>query len=349
MNPLMRVSIWALSLTVLAAPAGAQWVNYPTPGIPRTADGKPNLEAPAPRTADGKPDLSGLWERTLDRFYFDAAADLKPEAVQPWAKVLYEQRKLDFGKQSMEARCLPFGPMYATTPFRETKIVQTPDLIVMLFEDLTHRQIFMDGRKLETDPNPSWMGYSVGHWEGDTLVIESNGFNTLSWLDMNGHPHTEALRVTERYRRRDFGHIDTEVTFDDPGAYAKPWTMAIPLNLMVDTSLLEYYCDNEKSLQYMLPVAQPKVATVSSQVLTRYVGSYEMANSGRPPDRVVLTLTDGKLFWNQNEGGEIELVPLSETTFVLNGSPVEFLRDDSGVYSRFHYTWVENTWEGKRK
>jgi len=309
----------------------------------------PNLEAPAPRTADGKPDFSGLWERQLDRFYFNATVDLKPDAVQPWAEQLFQQRTLDFGKQGMEVRCLPLGPMYSTTPFREMKIVQTPELIVMLYEDLTHRQIFMDGRKLETDPNPSWMGYSVGHWEGDTLVIESNGFNTLTWLDIGGHPHTEALRVTERYRRRNFGRIDTEITFDDPGAYAKPWTMAIPLALLADTSLLEYHCDNEKSLQYMLPVARPQVAAVPAEVLARYVGSYELPKPDGQPGRVVITRSDGKLFWNENESGQIELIPLSETTFVLNGSSVEFLRDESGTYSRFHHTWVEDTREGKRR
>jgi hypothetical protein len=142
-------------------PLGAQWVHLPTPGIPRTADGKPSLTAPAPRTAEGKPDLSGLWGKASDKYYNNIAADQEPGVVQAWAEALYQQRRKDFGKDSMEALCLPFGPTYTTTPYRESRIIQTPAMLAILNDDLTHRVIFMDGRQLEKEPNPSWMGYSV--------------------------------------------------------------------------------------------------------------------------------------------------------------------------------------------
>ena len=149
------------------------------------------------------------------------AADLKPDEIQPWARETVGQRREDLGKDGMQVRCLPLGPAYATsgdsTGSEMTRIVQTPQLIVMLNPDLTYRQIWMDGRALEPEPNPSWMGYSVGRWDGDTLVVESYGFHAGTWLDRDGHPHTEQLRLTERYRRPSFGTLEIEVTFSDPG------------------------------------------------------------------------------------------------------------------------------------
>lgn len=185
----------------LLAPAyaSAQLLHLPTPGIPRTADGKPNLKAPAPRTADGKPDLSGLWSKASDKYDNNVAADLPPGIVQPWAEALFQQRKKGFSKDSMDSQCLPFGPIYATSPYRDSRILQTPSLIAILNNDLIHREIFLDGRQLEKEPNPTWMGYSVGHWDGDTLIVESNGYTDKTWLDSSGHQHSEALRVTERF------------------------------------------------------------------------------------------------------------------------------------------------------
>ena len=209
-----RVAI-AVFVCMLSASLAAQWLKQPTPGIPRTADGRPNLSAPAPRTVDGKPDLSGLWQRVSPKYERNIAADLKPGEVQSWAEALVQQRLEDFGKDHMALQCLPWGPNYVNSA-RMTKIVQTPALIVMLDEGLTYRQIFMDGRQLESDPNPSWMGYSVGRWDGDALVVESAGYNDRTWLDRDGHPHSEALRIAERYLRRDFGHMDIEVTLKDP-------------------------------------------------------------------------------------------------------------------------------------
>jgi hypothetical protein len=204
----MKTAAIAIIMSALSAQMAAQWLDHQTPGIPRTADGKPYMTAPTPRTSEGNPDLSGLWTRTSRT----VVADLKP--VQPWVNALVQQRGEDLGKDNMTVLCLPLGPMYITTRGADRnaggmlKVVQTRGLIIILNGDLTYRQIFMDGRALETDPNPSWMGYSVGHWEGDTLVVESNGFNDRTWLD-SGHPHTDGMRVTERYRRPDFGHLES--------------------------------------------------------------------------------------------------------------------------------------------
>ena len=198
--------------------------------MPRTADGKPNLTAPAPRTANGQPDFTGLWTMPGDAAIGNIAArnvgDLKPADIQPWAQALLRQRAENFGKDNPAYRCLPQGPGYSTGARggQTMRFIQTPTMIAILYEDLTYRQIFMDGRALESNPNPSWMGYAVGHWDGDTLVVESSGFNDHTWL-IDGYPHTEALRMTERYRRTDFGHLEITVTFQDPGAYSKRhWT-----------------------------------------------------------------------------------------------------------------------------
>jgi hypothetical protein len=177
-------SLVAVIMAIATVPAAAQWLNYPTPGIPRLSDGKPNLTAPGPRAADGKPDLSGIWGMKLSRYGGNIVADLKPEEVQPWADALFKQRREVFGRDNpSNLHCLPQGPkanLY--TPMLE-KIVQTSGLMIVLLEDLTFRQVFLDGRTLEQSPNPSFMGYAVGHWDGDTLVVESNGYNDRTWLE----------------------------------------------------------------------------------------------------------------------------------------------------------------------
>src|SRR5262245_66279430 len=180
----MKLVATAFMACMLATPLGAQWLHYPASGIPRTADGKPDLGAITPRAADGKPDLSGRWrKRTL-------STALTADDRLPWAKALYEERFDNFGKDSTAVACLPWGP--ATITGEDTfKIVQTPMLIIMLWEDLTYRQIFTDGRDLPRDPNPSWMGYSIGRWDGDTLLVQSIGFTDRSWLSSLGDPHSE--------------------------------------------------------------------------------------------------------------------------------------------------------------
>jgi hypothetical protein len=153
--------------------------------------------------------------------------DLKPEEIDSSVVTLYKQRMEDLGKDDPSTfRCLPSGPRQLYAPSSWVRIVQTPAMIVML-EDLIYRQIFMDGRELPKDPNPSFMGYSVGRWDGDTLVVDSAGFNDRTWLDFGGHPHSESLRVTERFHRRDFGHTDLAVTLEDPKAYKRPWTLPV--------------------------------------------------------------------------------------------------------------------------
>src|ERR1051326_2252397 len=204
-----------LIFLLITVPLAAQWLEYRTPGIPRPPAGKPNLSAPAPRTADGKPDLSGVWRGpgagSYDR---NVARDLKPSDIQPWAEQLYQERVRDLGKNAPRANCLPDPfPYYHMVDL--ARFVQTSSLIAIMYQGTTnsvHRTVFLDGRPLPKDPNPAWMGYSVGHWEGDTLVVDTAGFNDRSWLDIEGHPHTEALHITEKFRRRDFRPMDLEMT-----------------------------------------------------------------------------------------------------------------------------------------
>jgi len=234
-------------------PAVGQWVHYPTAGLPRTADGKPNLIAPAPKAADGKPDLSGIWHVTDRRYLFDLATDVGEAPFQPWAAALYKERQATQSKDRPSGRCLPHmltdAPLVGTTVF---KLLQMPGVTVVLYEEMNHyRQIFTDGRALPEPTTGAWFGYSVGRWDGDTLVVETSGFNDRGWLDDPGHPHTEALRVTERYRRRDFGHMQIQMTIDDPKAYTKPWSATVPFELMPDIELIENICENEKDQDHI--------------------------------------------------------------------------------------------------
>jgi hypothetical protein len=251
----MTSRLLALMLAATAV-VPAQWVNYSTPGIPRTPDGKPILAAPAPRASDGKPDLSGLWKAPSGKYLLNLAADLKPQEVpfQPWAAALFKQRQDNLAKDRPTGRCLPHGvPDQMAVPGYPFKIVQTPGLVVILYEEMTHfRQIFLDGRALAKDSNPAWLGYSVGRWEGDTLVADTTGFNDQSWLDDPGHPHTTALHVTERFRRKDLGHMEIQITIDDPEAYTRSWTVTENFDLLPDTDLLENICENEKDFQHLV-------------------------------------------------------------------------------------------------
>lgn len=333
-----RSALAILTITLSApflGPLQAQWLNQPTPGIPRTADGKPNLKAPAPRTPDGKPDLSGLWNKLSPKYSRNIAADLKPGEIQPWAESLVQQRKENLGKDYMNVICVPLGPGYATdadsTGAEMMKIVQTPALILILNPDLTYRQVFMDGRSLETSPNPSWMGYSVGHWDGDTLVVESFGFNDRTWLDHDGHPHTEALRMTERYRRRDFGHLDLDVTLSDPAVYSRPWTVSVHADLAADTELIEWVCNERGSAveHYVGKASDERKSEVkvAPETLAKYVGTYEEGPKlWRLVPRIVeITVSGGTLFADMDGRGKTPLVARSETEFSgLYGLGVEF-------------------------
>ncbi len=276
-----RLSLPAVALLIplAAAPslARAQWLNHPTPGIPRNSDGKPNLSAPTPRAADEKPNLSGLWqtdaappellqrlipeatngagEEPLSQYFINIFSDFKPEDVplRPAAAEQFRKRAQNFSQESPLPHCLPEGmPMVEMSP-APYKIVQTPSLTLMLYErDTTYRQVFTDGRKLPDDPQPSWLGYSVGKWDGDSLVVDSAGFNDRGWLDARGHTHGEALHLTERFHRLDFGHLEVRLTIDDPETYTKPFTVVLKQRLIPDSDLLEAFCaENEKDVTHI--------------------------------------------------------------------------------------------------
>ncbi len=265
-------------LFALASTAGqAQWLAYPTPGIPRLKDGKPNLTAPTPRSADGHPDLSGVWEtesaprEVLMRlipggangtaedppsaYFLNILDDFRgAEPLQPAAAEAYRVVSQKFSEYAPITRCLPFGfPMveFAPAPY---KIVQNRGMTVMLYErDTTFRQIYTDGRKLPADPSPSWLGYSTGKWTGDTFVVETIGITSRAWLDCCGHTHTDALRVTEKFHRLDFGHMEVRMTFEDPATYTKPFTITLKQYLRPDTDIQEDFCaENEKDFAHIV-------------------------------------------------------------------------------------------------
>ena len=245
----------AVSLLLLLVPGTGQWLDHPTKGIPRTADGKPNLSAPAPKTTDGKPDISGLWQPPAGSVA-NIARNMKPEDVpyQPWAADLFRHRQETLSKDDPTGFCIPGGVPRSDLVGYPFKILQQPGLVLILYEAVhSFRQIFLDGRPLPQDPNPAWMGYSIARWEGDSLVVETAGFNDNVWLDNGGKPATESLRVTERFRRKDFGHMDVEITINDPKAYTKPWTVSLALTLQPDTDLLEYVCsENNKDIEHLV-------------------------------------------------------------------------------------------------
>lgn len=244
----------AIVLSAAAAlPLAAQWVHYPTPGIPRTPDGRPNLSAPAPKTGDGKPDLSGVWASPGTKYFFDLTADGVEAPMLPAAAALYKQRLAQLQKGHPSERCLGHGVTdYDTVP-APRRILQTPGVIAILFESYNHfRQIFLDGRPLPKLTQPAYMGYSIGRWDGDTLVVETTGFNDKGWLDMNGHPQTETTHITERYHRRDFGHMDLQLVIEDPNAYAKPWGISMVLNYFADEDMIENMCENEKDYSHLV-------------------------------------------------------------------------------------------------
>ena len=240
----MNVLLIIAALAMSALPV-AQW-KHPTAGIPRLPDGKPNLSAPVPRTADGKPDVTGLW-RPGAGYVGDIAKDLKPGDVpfQPWAEALYKERRANNSKDDPTSNCIVGGvPRSDLVPY-PFKILQVPGMVVILYEAVhSYRQIFTDGRELPNyDPTPTWFGYSVGKWDGDAFVVQTAGFNDKGWLDNAGKPATDKLHVTERFVRKDFGHLDIQITIDDPKAYTKPWTVTQPLAFQPDTELLEYICN----------------------------------------------------------------------------------------------------------
>jgi len=256
----MSISLAAIAL--LATTAHSQWIKISLTDTPRNADGTPNLSAPAPRSGDGKADLSGIWRfgilsriRRPDKLKEFPLGPigldwLMPRGEEipllPEAASVYKQRILQSGNGSPSSACLPHGVPYAML-VQQMKIVQTPRLTLILYEEFNDfRQVFTDGRALPVDPQPTWYGYSVGRWNGDSFVVETAGFNDRSWMDDVGLAHSEALRTTETFTRRDFGHLDVNVTFDDPRTFTRPWSISLSFDLQPDTELLEYICENNK-------------------------------------------------------------------------------------------------------
>ena len=352
----MKQRLATLGLLALATPLAAQWLTLATPGIPRTADGKPDLSAPAPRTADGRPELTGLWRARGVR------GDLRDETkVQAWARAAMLEHERNYYRDGPHMQCLPQGPSYIAGAGGGggswRRIVQSPTVIAMLNPDLTYRQIFTDGRALEPDPLPIWMGYSVGRWEGDTLVVESNGFNDKSWLHPEGLGHTERLRITERYRRLDFGHMQVDVTYDDPGTFDSPLRAVVALEYAADDEMLELVC-NEASeggtkhwVGDKVSDAQATAVEVAPEILAKYVGKYEGIWLDNPT-RVEVTLEDGALFLSRNGSQKSQLVAQSETSFVCStcqwGQPYVFTREGDGMATEVREVQVSGAWIFKR-
>jgi hypothetical protein len=274
MKPLLTAAGLVFVVAGLSPLLSAQWQLAPAAGVPKTPDGKPNLNAPAPRTADGKPDLSGVWANpwaTAGRGGRGAApaplpAGGIPEAtfgnvgagfkdglpLQPWAAELVKQRMADNSKDNPDAHCLPMGFMQFHEHPQFRKILEAPGVIVIIYEaNYGLRQIFMDGRSVPKDPEPWWYGYSLGKWDGDTLVVQTVGFTDDIWLDINGNPLTSAGRVTERFRRPNYGTLEIEITVDDPKAYSRPWTVKVTQRLALDTELNELICEDWDDPHYV--------------------------------------------------------------------------------------------------
>jgi len=257
-----------------SAPLLAQWPLYPDPSVPKTADGAPDLEAPAPRTAQGTPDLSGIWENTWFHngrigqppvsppgeppasTFSDVGAGFKEGLpLRPWAAALLKERHEWNSKENPDALCLPMGLMQFHEHPQPRKMIQTPAVLLILYEGNSGiRQIFTDGRPLPgDDPQPWWYGYSVGRWEGDTLVVETVGFRDGGWLDIWGSPLTDAAKMTERFRRLNYGTMQIDVTIDDPKAYTRPFSVRVNQRLSLRGELIEFVCnENNRSLDHMV-------------------------------------------------------------------------------------------------
>jgi hypothetical protein len=273
----MKKSVSAAVIAAIAAivnvtPLDAQWLHYPTARVPITASGQPDLNAPAPRAADGRPDLSGMWEAEAARVSRPCPTTVCEELrtsdlwldfghglagglpYQPWAADAVKQRKATNGKEDPTSHCLPLGVPRLLVDPEYRKIVQVPGLTVILTErDAAYRQVFTDGRALPVDPQPSWNGYSIGKWEGDTLVVETNGLRDGMWLDRSGSPLTDAAKITERFRRVNYGSLEIAVTIDDSKAYTKPFTVTVKESIVLNTEMLDYICtENERDLKHLV-------------------------------------------------------------------------------------------------
>lgn len=275
---LFRLSVAIALAASLAVSLSAQWPAHPTPGVPKNPDGSANLAGPAPRTADGKPDFSGIWIRGDGQLgpagggvfhgppvtftqgppvttFRDVGANYPGGLpMRPWAAELLKERRAANDKDNPDAQCLPMGLMQFHNHGQPRKMIQTPTELLIVYEaNYGLRQIFLDGRSLpDNDPTPWWYGYSAGHWEGDMLVVETTGLRDGGWLDVIGHPLTDAAKLTERFRRPTFGTVEIDVTIDDPKAYTKPWTVRVNQRILLDSELIEFICnENDQFKPYL--------------------------------------------------------------------------------------------------
>ena len=357
----MALRLTTFMLLLVATSAQAQWFDWATPRAPRTADGRAAMTAPAPRLPGGRMDMSGVWVPK------DARGTLfEPSKIQAWALAAMRKQEDSFYKNDPRFHCLPAGPSsYPAGPSvgGHRRIVQHPDYIAILNPDMTYRQVFMDGRKLEDEPLlPTWMGYSAGHFVGDVLVIESNGYNDKTWLTREGLPHTDRLRITERYTRKDFGHITLEVTYDDPGTFTEPVHATIDMVNEPDNGLLETVCNESETGQKhysgelsQADVGAPKVAV---ETLQKYVGTYK-GNWLRSPITTVFTVRDGALVLTRTprysdtggntDSAEYRLVPRSDTAFDCScGLGFTFKLGADGRASEVSEVHVSGAWPFKR-
>ena len=352
----MKLFFATLMLFAGTMPAAAQWLDRPWPGIPRTADGRPDLTAPAPRGPDGQPDLTGVWNGPPPLVRLDSAT------LQQWVTDLVRQRQQEFYKTRPVYQCRPSGP--ESQRFGGWKrFLQTPTAVAILNDDLSYRVIHMDGRELEADPFPSWAGYSVGHWDGDTLVVDSAGFNDRTWVSRFGVSHTEALRITERYRRPDFGHLQVEVTFTDPGAFTKPWNITVNMELAADTEMIETVCErSSEDWEVGLSDAADQAVSVPPEVLARYVGvyigiyggnerTYEVSLSGDQLFATIVGIYSGVGLGapGLDEGAPRLLVPRSETAFEGLGLGYRFIVNDEGVATNLMVIHVSGDYQYSRQ
>jgi len=276
----MRSTLGLVLVALAVEPiAAGQWIHYPTDGVPRTADGRPDLAAPTPRLPDDKPDFSGIWHaanpnRCVANAFIECGAEIGGSPLGgnlgrnlpggqlpylPWAAALVEGRRADFSRDDPHVRCLPDNPPRAWTLPHLTKAIHSPKLLALLYEvNAMYRQIFIDGRPHPADMNPTWNGYSVGHWEGDTLVVETMGFRDGLWIDTSGSPMSDVARMTERITRPNYGTLEIELTIDDPNTYTQPFTVHVRQDIELDTELIDEFClENEKSYERMIRSREP--------------------------------------------------------------------------------------------
>lgn len=350
----------ALSLTANTS-VNAQWFDWQVPGIPRTADGRVDLSAPTPRSMDGHTDFSGKWLPAEAR---GSVYDL--DNYQGWALDVMQQQERDFFRDDPRFHCLPDGPasyLAGSSSGGTRRIVQTPAFIAVLNPDMTYRQIHMDGREPEDNPIlPNWLGYSSGHWEGDTLVVVSTGFNDKTWLTREGLPHTDQLRITERYTRPDFGHISLEITYEDPGTLIRPVQATIELLYQTNLDFLEVVCNESETAQSHysgeFTQAEQKVVEVPVEVLATYEGTYRGVWLGRMITAEIF-LEDGELFLTRtprysDTGGNTDsatspLVPQSINAFNSTfGLGWIFNADENGNIVSVSEVHVSGAWPFER-